>query len=172
MHAMEPVPAIHFRVLAQATSSSVRQPPAAHFLIQATPSGLLCVQVQNIRPGFKWGLWLGLANAALETYIFPLLFGGPAWRLSHNQPDHNATMRASQCKPIEYDPYGSSFRQNCCKHCFLHVSTAAIRRTWQSCTAGRFNTQIANLMGTWRLQAGWRGDLRCGNVPPPLWHRP
>ena len=26
-------------------------------------------QVRNIRPGFRYGLWLGLANAAFETYI-------------------------------------------------------------------------------------------------------
>ena len=26
--------------------------------------------VRNIRPGFRWGLWAGLAHAALDTYLF------------------------------------------------------------------------------------------------------
>jgi electron-transferring-flavoprotein dehydrogenase len=30
-------------------------------------------KVRNIRPGFRWGLWLGLLNAALETVTFGLL---------------------------------------------------------------------------------------------------
>lgn len=61
------------------------------------------MQVQNIRPGFKWGLWAGLVNAALETYVYPLLLGAPPWRLTHNFPDHTKTRPAAQCTAIHYD---------------------------------------------------------------------
>eukprot|EP00892_Ulva_mutabilis_P009925 jgi/Ulvmu1/7304/UM035_0093.1 len=58
--------------------------------------------VKNIRPGFKWGLWLGLANAALESYIYPWLWGGPPWTVPHNIPDNEATKPARSCKQIQY----------------------------------------------------------------------
>jgi electron-transferring-flavoprotein dehydrogenase len=41
-------------------------------------------KVRNIRPGFKHGLWLGLANAALETYI---TFGKLPWTLANHADD-------------------------------------------------------------------------------------
>lgn len=37
-------------------------------------------RVRNIRPGFRWGLWAGLANAALET----VTFGKLPWTLTHH----------------------------------------------------------------------------------------
>lgn len=61
-----------------------------------------CLQVKNIRPGFKWGLWLGLVNAAMETYVYPWLLGGPPWTIPHNVPDNEATKPASRCKRIDY----------------------------------------------------------------------
>jgi electron-transferring-flavoprotein dehydrogenase len=36
---------------------------------RASPAGRELRQVRNIRPGFKRGLWLGMANAALETVL-------------------------------------------------------------------------------------------------------
>ncbi len=40
--------------------------------------------VRNFKPGFKRGLWLGLANAALET----LARGHTPWTLRHREADH------------------------------------------------------------------------------------
>ncbi len=54
--------------------------------------------VRNIRPGFKKGLWLGLANAAVEAY---LLRGKAPWTLSHHD-DHSQLKKASDAKPIAY----------------------------------------------------------------------
>lgn len=54
---------------------------------------------RNIRPGFKYGLIPGSANAALETYITR---GKSPWTLSHATPDHSATKAISKCSPIEY----------------------------------------------------------------------
>ncbi len=55
-------------------------------------------QVRNIRPSFKWGLWLGLAYSALDHYI---LRGKAPWTLP-NHLDHESTQAAIQHKPIFY----------------------------------------------------------------------
>lgn len=54
--------------------------------------------VRNIRPAFQRGLWWGLLNAALETYVFK---GKSNKTLAHHA-DHAQTKPASQCKQIEY----------------------------------------------------------------------
>lgn len=55
-------------------------------------------KVRNIRPGFKKGLWWGLLNAALETYIFR---GKSPWTLRHEE-DFKALKPASSLKQIVY----------------------------------------------------------------------
>ncbi len=47
---------------------------------RATPWVKELRKVRNIRPGFKFGLWPGLANAALET----ITFGKLPWTLDHH----------------------------------------------------------------------------------------
>ncbi|NQY82490.1 MAG: electron transfer flavoprotein-ubiquinone oxidoreductase [Alphaproteobacteria bacterium] len=54
--------------------------------------------VRNIRPGFKWGLWAGLANAALDTY---LLRGKAPWTLHHHS-DHTTLLPAQNAPRITY----------------------------------------------------------------------
>jgi electron-transferring-flavoprotein dehydrogenase len=54
--------------------------------------------VRNIRPGFRWGLWVGLANAALDTYV---LRGKAPWTLRH-RADHTTLKRADQSRKIAY----------------------------------------------------------------------
>lgn len=53
---------------------------------------------RNIRPGFKYGLWVGLANAFLDSYI---LRGKAPWTLK-NHADHLCLKTKDQVKPIEY----------------------------------------------------------------------
>ena len=55
-------------------------------------------KVRNIRPGFAKGLWLGLAHAALDTY---LLFGKAPWTLRHHA-DHTQLRKAADAPKIEY----------------------------------------------------------------------
>ena len=52
-----------------------------------SPGGRALHKVRNIKPGFKHGLWLGLANGLLET----LLQGHTPWTLRHTAND--ATLR-------------------------------------------------------------------------------
>jgi electron-transferring-flavoprotein dehydrogenase len=54
--------------------------------------------VRNIRPGFSKGLYVGLANAALETY---LLKGKAPWTWRHH-PDHESLRPTAASNPIEY----------------------------------------------------------------------
>jgi electron-transferring-flavoprotein dehydrogenase len=54
-------------------------------------------KVRNIRPGFHWGLWLGMIHAAFQT------FGG--WRLPYtlkNRADHAQLDKAADSAPITY----------------------------------------------------------------------
>ncbi|TDH64608.1 electron transfer flavoprotein-ubiquinone oxidoreductase [Dankookia rubra] len=55
--------------------------------------------VRNIRPGFaKFGLWGGLINAGLDTFVFR---GKAPWTWGHHQ-DHETLKKASESKRIEY----------------------------------------------------------------------
>ena len=53
---------------------------------------------RNIRPAFQFGLWVGIAYSALDTY---LLRGRAPWTMSHHA-DHQTLKPAAQFKPIKY----------------------------------------------------------------------
>jgi len=57
---------------------------------RASPGGQELKAVRNIKPGFKRGLWMGLANAALET----VTGGRLPWTLKH-RPDHEQLAKLS-----------------------------------------------------------------------------
>lgn len=54
-------------------------------------------KVRNIRPGFHWGMWIGLINAAFET----VTCGLAPWTLK-NHADHSQLKKASESKKIDY----------------------------------------------------------------------
>jgi len=58
---------------------------------RASPGGLELYKVRNIRPGFKHGMWMGIANGALET----VTAGHSPWTLA-NHADHSALQRLDQ----------------------------------------------------------------------------
>ncbi|KTD11306.1 electron transfer flavoprotein-ubiquinone oxidoreductase [Legionella jamestowniensis] len=55
-------------------------------------------QVRNIRPGFRYGFWFGLINAAFETYITS---GRSPWTMKHHA-DHTTLIPAGKAKKIDY----------------------------------------------------------------------
>ena len=55
-------------------------------------------RVRNLRPAFRWGLWAGLAYAAIDTY---LLRGRAPWTFRHH-PDHVGLHKAGASAPIAY----------------------------------------------------------------------
>ena len=63
---------------------------------RASSGGRELYKVRNIRPGFRRGLWLGLANAALETATL----GKLPWTLA-NHADHSALKRLAEYESPE-----------------------------------------------------------------------
>ena len=55
-------------------------------------------RARNIRPGFRWGLWGGMAHAALDSYI---LRGRAPWTMRH-EPDHSKLRKKSEAREIAY----------------------------------------------------------------------
>ena len=55
-------------------------------------------KVRNIRPGFQKGLWLGLTNAALESYV---LRGKSPWTMGHHK-DHEQIGNKNDYSKIAY----------------------------------------------------------------------
>ncbi|MBI1246022.1 MAG: NAD(P)-binding protein [Alphaproteobacteria bacterium] len=55
-------------------------------------------RVRNIRPAFTKGLWVGLANAAIDTYVFR---GRAPWTFGHH-PDNESLRPAAASTPIAY----------------------------------------------------------------------
>ncbi len=53
---------------------------------------------RNIRPGFAHGLYMGLANAAFDTYV---MRGRAPWTFKHHE-DHSQLEEASKHTPIDY----------------------------------------------------------------------
>jgi electron-transferring-flavoprotein dehydrogenase len=58
---------------------------------RSSPGGRELHKVRNIRPGFKHGMWMGMANGALET----ITAGHSPWTLA-NHADHSALQRLDQ----------------------------------------------------------------------------
>ncbi len=54
--------------------------------------------VRNLRPAFRWGLWAGLAYAAIDTF---LLRGRAPWTFGH-RADHDSLRKASEAPRIDY----------------------------------------------------------------------
>ena len=57
------------------------------------------VRARNVRPAFKWGLWLGTLYAGLDQKFFA---GKAPWTLKHGHTDHQATRPAAEFQPIAY----------------------------------------------------------------------
>lgn len=54
---------------------------------------------RNIRPAMRWGLYAGLAYAAIDTYLFR---SRAPWTFHHAQDDHLALLPAASCNKIHY----------------------------------------------------------------------
>jgi electron-transferring-flavoprotein dehydrogenase len=54
---------------------------------------------RNIRPAFRWGFLIGLAYAAIDTYLFR---GKAPWTFHHHQPDNKSLKTIQEVKPIYY----------------------------------------------------------------------
>ncbi|MBB44207.1 MAG: electron transfer flavoprotein-ubiquinone oxidoreductase [Rhodospirillaceae bacterium] len=55
-------------------------------------------RVRNVRPYFRWGLWIGLVLSAIDTYLFR---GRAPWTLNHHN-DHDSLLPAKNAPKIKY----------------------------------------------------------------------
>ena len=55
-------------------------------------------RVRNIRPSFRWGMWVGLIYSAIDTF---LLRGKAPWTFKQHA-DHTTLLPASEAPKIEY----------------------------------------------------------------------
>lgn len=56
-------------------------------------------RARNIRPSLRYGLYFGLAYAAIDTYVFR---GRAPWTLHHKQPDYATLRKATVSHKIDY----------------------------------------------------------------------
>lgn len=60
-------------------------------------------KVRNVKPGLKWGLWLGTLHGGLNMWLNDLGLGFLVpWTLRHGKPDNESLMRADQAPKIAY----------------------------------------------------------------------
>ncbi|MGB8274190.1 MAG: electron transfer flavoprotein-ubiquinone oxidoreductase [Alphaproteobacteria bacterium] len=60
-------------------------------------------KVRNVKPGLRWGLWLGTLHGGVHMWLNDLGLGFLVpWTLKHGKPDHESLKPASQCRPIDY----------------------------------------------------------------------
>ncbi|HEY3180194.1 MAG TPA: electron transfer flavoprotein-ubiquinone oxidoreductase [Casimicrobiaceae bacterium] len=63
-------------------------------------------KVRNVKPGLKWGMWMGTLHGGVHMWLNDLGLGGLVpWTLHHREPDH-ATLHAADDMPeILYPKY-------------------------------------------------------------------
>jgi electron-transferring-flavoprotein dehydrogenase len=60
-------------------------------------------RVRNVKPGLKWGMWLGTAHGGLHMWLNSLGLGALApWTLRHGKADHESLKPAAECRKIDY----------------------------------------------------------------------
>jgi len=63
-------------------------------------------KVRNVKPGLKWGMWLGSLHGGLHMWANDLGLGSLVpWTLRHDKPDHESLTPASQATPVDYPKY-------------------------------------------------------------------
>jgi len=60
-------------------------------------------KVRNVKPGLKWGLWLGTLHGGIHMWLNDLRLGFLApWTLHHGKADNETLKPKDQCRKIEY----------------------------------------------------------------------
>ncbi|MEP7062400.1 MAG: electron transfer flavoprotein-ubiquinone oxidoreductase [Betaproteobacteria bacterium] len=63
-------------------------------------------KVRNVKPGMKWGMWLGTLHGGVHMWLNDLKLGALVpWTLRHKMPDHLALEPAASMPPIDYPKY-------------------------------------------------------------------
>jgi electron-transferring-flavoprotein dehydrogenase len=63
-------------------------------------------KVRNVKPGLKWGMWLGTLHGGLHMWLNDLGLGAlVGWTLRHGKADHETLKPAAEMPKIEYPKY-------------------------------------------------------------------
>ena len=63
-------------------------------------------KVRNVKPGMKWGMWLGTLHGGMQMWLNDLKLGALApWTLRHKMADHLSLKPAASMPPIDYPKY-------------------------------------------------------------------
>jgi electron-transferring-flavoprotein dehydrogenase len=63
-------------------------------------------KVRNVKPGLKWGMWLGTLHGGLQMWLNDLHLGALVpWTLRHGKPDHLSLEPAASMPRIDYPKY-------------------------------------------------------------------
>jgi len=66
-------------------------------------------KVRNVKPGLKWGMWLGTIHGGLHMWLNELGLGKlVAWTLKHGKPDHESLRPAAEMPRIDYPRYDNT----------------------------------------------------------------
>jgi electron-transferring-flavoprotein dehydrogenase len=63
-------------------------------------------KVRNVKPGLKWGMWLGTAHGGMHMWLNDLGLGAAVpWTLRHDVPDNETLAPAAEMPKIDYPAY-------------------------------------------------------------------
>jgi electron-transferring-flavoprotein dehydrogenase len=63
-------------------------------------------KVRNVKPGLKWGLWLGTVHGGMHMWLNDLGLGGLVpWTLRHGVPDNETLAPAADMPKVDYPKY-------------------------------------------------------------------
>jgi electron-transferring-flavoprotein dehydrogenase len=63
-------------------------------------------KVRNVKPGLRWGTWLGSLHGGMHMWLADLGLGGLVpWTLRHDKPDHASLKPAAEMPRIAYPKY-------------------------------------------------------------------
>ena len=63
-------------------------------------------KVRNVKPGLKWGTWLGSLHGGLHMWLNDIGLGALVpWTLRHHEPDNASLEPAARFQPIPYPKY-------------------------------------------------------------------
>jgi electron-transferring-flavoprotein dehydrogenase len=63
-------------------------------------------KVRNVKPGLKWGLWIGMLHGGIHMWLNDLGLGALVpWTLRHDKPDHESLKPSAEMPKLEYPKY-------------------------------------------------------------------
>jgi electron-transferring-flavoprotein dehydrogenase len=66
-------------------------------------------KVRNVKPGLKWGMWLGTIHGGFHMWLNDLGLGKlVAWTLKHGKADHESLRPAAEMPRIDYPKYDNT----------------------------------------------------------------